>query len=304
MNTEFDSDLDLLSQTLPAVDASPMAGAEPFRMRCPNCKKLYSVEAPMMSGGELTKFECVDCQTSFFAMRPEFHGARFLETHELETQFAPLESSLPTIDGFAEDGDREPSFELERAVRSSVVQVPVASRECPNCHTLNALSNRECTKCEIIFAQFRPDSALFADDVEFTENAELVLMWQDVRANYQDIARHEAFLDRCSGEQQLTYAAHKYAQILMAAPQESIARLMRARIQGMISYGFDARENGMGWSTWSFPLPSFNNFIIFLGAVLVVFGLLGPAGLRHVAGLGFAMIALAIGLRVFLRRPR
>lgn len=333
MNTEFESDLDLLGETLPSSAPSHTAtetgSAEPYRMRCPNCKKLYSVEAHLLGSDDLTKFECVDCQTAFFAMRPELNGARFLETRELETQFAPLiapmTSSLPMVDGFVEgsfagslsrgqsfveglasdiDGGLTRDPASERVARSSVLQVPTSSRECPNCHTLNALSNTECTKCEIVFAQFRPGvEAVVADDVALSENAELVMMWQDIQDGYQDLARHEAFVARCAGERRLTFAAHKYAQILIAAPEEPIARLMRARVQGMASYGFDARDNGLGWTTWSFPLPSFNSFIIFLGTILVMVGL-GLPNMRQTAGLGVAMIALAIGLRIFLRRPR
>jgi hypothetical protein len=308
MNTEFDSDLDLLAHTLPSVSNERISALEPYRMRCPNCKKLYSVEPRLLGAEDFTKFECVDCQTSFFAMRPELNGSHVIETRELETQFAPLiselSSSLPGIDGFTEGFVEESSAELERVVRSSVVQVPTQTRECPNCHTLNALSNTECSKCEIVFAQFRPGAeAAIADDVAFSERGELALMWRDIQDDYQDIARHEAFVARCAGEQRLVFAAHKYAQILTVAPEESMARLMRARVQGMAAYGFDARDNGLGWATWSFPLPSFNSFIILLGTILVVVGF-GFPNMSHTAGLGFAMIALAIGMRVFLRRPR
>jgi hypothetical protein len=325
MNTEFDQELDLLNETLstPAQGSESSASSsassstssasvsfsnEPFRMRCPNCKKLYSVEAHHLDSDDLTKFECVSCQTSFFAMRPMLHGAHFLETRELETQFAPLSPSLPGIDGFEEEPVEAPfgsARELERTVRSGVVQAPIVeSRECPNCHTRNALSNSECTKCGIVFAQFQPGlEARIANDIEFSESAELTLMWQGVQDDYQNISKHEAFVAKCAADEALVFAAHKYAQILVAAPVESIARQMRSRIQGMAAYGFDARDNGLGWQTWSFPLPSFNSFIIMLGTILVVVGF-GFPNTRHTAGLGFAMIALAVGMRVFLRRPR
>ena len=74
-------------------------------------------------------------------------------------------------------------------------------------------------------------------------------------------------------------------------------------VRGMAAYGFEARGRGLGWATGSFPLPSFNSFIILLGTILVVVGF-GFPNMAPTVGLGFAMIALAIGLRVFLRRPQ
>ena len=304
MNTEFESDFDLLSQARPSLTV------ESYRMRCPSCKKLYSVEPHRLGREDFSKFECVDCQTCFFAVRPDFQGSLVLETRELETQFAPLISalapSLPDIedsfDGLVEGPQGTTRGVLQSLVRSSVLQVPTQTRECPNCHTPNALSNVECTKCEVVIAQFRPGADI-ADDAGLSESSELALMWREIQDDYQDIARHESFVARCASEQRLIFAAHKYAQILVAAPEESIARLMRARVQGLAAYGFDARDRGLGWATWSFPLPSFNSFMILLGTILVVVGL-GFPNMAHTAGLGFAMIALAISLRVFLRRPR
>lgn len=267
MNTEFDQDL------VPHMATEATAVHEPYRMRCPSCKKLYSVEIGLLGAEDLSKFECVSCQATFFALRPELNGAHFLETHELETQFAPLASSLPTIDGFADGPVNEPSLELEPAVRAPVLEVPTDLRE------------------------------KTAQDIALAEKAELVMMWQALQEDYENTARHEAFVALCAKEGQLVYAAHKYAQVLMLAPQELIARQMRSRVQGLATYGFDALDNGTSAVTWSFPLPSFNNLIIFMGSILVVVGF-GFPNMRQTAGLGFAMIALAIGLRVYLRRPR
>jgi hypothetical protein len=310
MKTEF-TDLTELTDVAEAsnsvtTDVFQALSPSVFHMRCPNCRKLYSVAPNLLSadGGGLSKFECVSCQAAFFAMKPELHGPQTLETHLLETQFASLyhqPTSLPTIDGFQES-DELPA--LEQHVRSSVVSVPVDGRECPNCHALNALTNEECGRCEIIFSQFRPGvESVVANDVEFSESAELVMEWQSLQDDYQNTAKHEAFVRRCFEQGQLAFASHKYAQILAAAPDEATAGRMRSRVTGLASYGFDATANGLTKTNWSFPLPSFNSFIILLGTILVVVGL-GFPNSRHTAGLGFAMIALAIGLRFFLRRPR
>ena len=306
-----------------AVSRESVAGTEPFHMRCPNCRKLYSVEPRLLGTEDISKFECVGCQTTFFALKPELHGAHFIRTSLLETQLAPLshqagESMMgsPAIDGFGDrigDGFSEGGADgfideresaLSRSDRVSVLEVPVSGRECPSCNTINSLSAKECISCEIVFAQFIPDAqAQVVSDVELSASAELVAAWQSVQANYTALEKHENFVARCYEANKLAFAAHKYAQMLVLAPEETTARLMRKRIIGLASYGFDATSNGLAWTQWSFPLPSFNSLIILMGTILVVCGLAFPHA-KQTAGLGGAMIALAIGLRVFLRRPR
>lgn len=267
---------------------------EPYRMRCPNCRKLYSVEPKLLGASEsaLSKFECVDCQTAFFAMKPEFHGAHFLQTQMLETQFAPF-SHQPNFSPnertlneavTAFDLDRSSDIsEFARQVRASVIPIQTV------------------TGAETLFA--RETGRTVAKDLELAESAELVALWQGVTDDYQNAARHELFIAKSHELQRLTYASHKYAQILVVTPQDELARRMRNRVIGLVSYGFDATTNGLSKVTWQFPLPSFNSFIILLGAILVMVGFGFPHA-RQTAGLGFAMIALALGLRFFLRRPR
>lgn len=245
-----------------------------FQMRCPNCRKLYSVEPGLLGADRepFTKFECVSCKTAFLAMTPEMHGRHFLETKFLETQYAPLASIE-----MGEMGDETPELGMavDRSYRSAVVSVPLQD---------SALQARA------------------ADDIELSESAELLAIWNRVLDSYLNLTRHETFVNRCFEEGRLAFASHKYAQILVADPQNEIAKKMRKRVTGFASYGFDAGARGMESTTWKIPLPSFNSFIILLGTIAAVVGLAFPnAG--HTAGLGFAMIALALGLRFFLRRP-
>ncbi len=257
--------------------------AQLFQMRCPNCRKLYSVEPGLLGTdrSHFTKFECVSCKTAFLAMNPEMHGRQFLETKFLETQFAPLassetESALGSSLGSTEmESKRDLELVVDRSYRSAVVLVPLQD---------SALQARA------------------AEDIELSESAVLLAMWNSVLDSYLNLARHESFVNRCFEEGRLAFASHKYAQILVADPQNEIARKMRNRVTGFASYGFDAGSRGLETTSWKIPLPSFNSFIILLGTIAAVVGLAFPnAG--HTAGLGFAMIALALGLRFFLRRP-
>lgn len=140
------------------------------------------------------------------------------------------------------------------------------------------------------------------DDLELSGRTDLLFLWEDVMSDYLDRARHELFVNACLQAQALTYAAKKYAQILEAAPTEEIANDMRRRIRGFAGVHLEGASPVVQMETWKIPLPSFNSFILFLGAILVVVGM-GLPHMRDIAKLGAAMIALAIGLRVYMRRP-
>ena len=144
--------------------------------------------------------------------------------------------------------------------------------------------------------------SLAIEDLELAGRTDLLFLWENVMADYVDRSRHEAFVNACLQADALTFAAKKYAQILEAAPTEEIANDMRRRIRGFAGVHLDGASPDIQIETWALPLPSFNSFIVFLGSILVVMGL-GLPRMMDVAKLGFSMILIALGLRIFLRRP-
>ena len=144
--------------------------------------------------------------------------------------------------------------------------------------------------------------SLSVEDLELAGRTDLLFLWENVMADYVDRSRHEAFVNACLQADALTFAAKKYAQILEAAPTEEIANDMRRRLRGFAGVHLDGASPDIQIETWALPLPSFNSFIVFLGSILVVMGL-GLPRMMDIAKLGFAMILIALGLRIFLRRP-
>lgn len=262
--TNFEADLQSDAQTSQFENR-----LEPFHMRCPSCRKLYSVDASLLGigGDDVLKFECVACRMSFLAIKPAFHGQHFIETQRLETQLTVLQESP----GAAAPGlTPERSKEVARVIGSAFNAVPLRQ------HPTN--------------------------DLELSESAELIALWATIMDKYEDVAAHETFLNRCFKEQRLAFATHKYAQILVLDPRDEIALRMRQKAIGFASFGFDATAKGLTPTNWSVPLPSFNNLMIGLGTIAVIVGM-GFPNERQVSALGFAMIASALGLRYFLRRP-
>jgi hypothetical protein len=193
---------------------------------------------------------------------------------------------------------------LPRETRSVVQGAPtLATRPCPKCGVKNDARASECSSCGILISKYRPgESEKIIGEIEMAGRLELVTLWDEVAADYRNQARHEAFVKACYDAGCLPFASQKYARVLAGAPTEEIARAMRKRIIGLASAKFETSNVDEQKTRWSIPLPSFNSFIILLGVILVGIGTNLP-GSRDIAGVGFAMLALAAGLRVFARRP-
>ncbi|MES2857184.1 MAG: hypothetical protein V4692_15050 [Bdellovibrionota bacterium] len=270
-----------------------IAGSETYRMRCPSCRKLYSVEPKHFAlnnlsttgAGALSKasqFECVDCETQFGAiLGPDSTVAEALDT------FIPEQ---PVV--------------LREIPKTESVAVPVSSsvvvgRSCPKCATRNVTTAQECRSCGIVFAKFRTGGEeRVMSEIQLAGRLELVSFWDTVAADYQNVDLHQEFVMACEKAGCLPFASHKYANILAVAPEEEIARKMRKQIIGFASRKLDKPAA----QSFKFPLPSFNSLILLLGTFALVVGM-GLPGASEVTPVGGAMIALAIGMRVFMRRP-
>ncbi|RYZ65561.1 MAG: hypothetical protein EOP05_20435 [Proteobacteria bacterium] len=194
---------------------------------------------------------------------------------------------------------REPK---KAPLRVSTIEVPLAAKECPKCSAKNPVAELECRNCGLVFERYRPIEILAGENLEIAGSTDLIMRWEEVRNDYLNQSGHDAFVSACMQAQALPYAAKKYAEVLEVAPHEEIAHLMRRRIRGFAGIHLEGASPVLNEVTWKLPLPSFNNFILFLGTILVVVGI-GLPQMRDVAKLGFSMIVLSLGLRYFLRRP-
>ena len=284
--------------TLPSLSEAPIMSFTPvlevnseldgsaapnvYRMRCPNCQKLYSVQSDVLRNAEEPiKFHC----------SPEVAnggcGTRF--TASLEIAAGPAGERVIT---------REIGSIGRSAVavpRTAVFRAPLISElRCPKCGSRNVLSAIECRFCGIVFAKVKP---VVEGGGDFGSQPELSALWEVVLQDYENVVKHETFISACSKAQLLAFAGQKYARILSVTPQEEVARAMRDRVVGLVTHRAVPRG---ATPAWQFRVPGFNNLILFFGAGLLMLGLMLPNS-SHLAGLGFAAIALAVGVRVILR---
>lgn len=268
----------------PAI-LEPAAAVETLRMRCPNCRKLYSVEMRhLQSSVQAPKFDCIGCQSQFAVELPIQLGTPLLETYLIEPSFP------------ASDIPQAPSI-----ARAPVEKVPqVESRTCPKCGSRSPMTSEDCASCGIVFSRYKPDTdESYFGDLNVVAKREISALWEAVVENYESELTHDRFVRACQEAKCLSFAAHKYSKILSAAPGEELALKMQKQVMAYASHKFEHPKERGGWK---FRVPGFNGLAIFLGTSVTLMGLLLP-NMNNMTGIGISLLALSIGVRFFLRGP-
>jgi hypothetical protein len=191
----------------------------------------------------------------------------------------------------------EPPRSIIAAPLKSLAQAGL-ERECPRCGAMNAASMNDCVRCGIIFDRYNvTNEAQLEEELALGGTRELSLMWDKTLEDYEDRIRHDRFLNACRDANALSYASKKYSQILVAAPQDDIARLMRNRIVAMISQRAESSRMPI---RLNFRIPKMNSMALFGGSILFFWGLMMPQ-LKNIMEIGLSLVLLSIGVRVALR---
>lgn len=299
MNTEYEilkSNSDLLGGLVDELQSKPPEEpAQLLKMRCPGCKKLYSVEEAWVEAPSRAplRFECVSCKSRFEAKRVSL-AEMTLETFEIPVR-APESTSQPPQERTALR-----SVPTRHSVRSAGFETTLETRKCPKCGFDAPLRAEECSDCGIIFGKFREIETISVGEIRLEGRREIYELWDEVMAHYADEAYHERFIMACYEANTLAFAAQKYARILSASGAEEIARKMRKRIVSLASFKTEIRgSNGKA----TFRVPLLLNLILVLSGAAMTFGLMLPK-MKILTWIGIATIALAIGVRYFLRPPK
>ena len=194
-----------------------------------------------------------------------------------------------------EEGPGSQSMTAAIAAPLKEKSMSVSERECPRCGAANVATSTDCVRCGIVFERIHDDRI----DVEVALGGtrELSLLWDKTLEDYEDRIRHDRFLNAARDANALSYASKKYSQILIAVPQDDIARLMRNRIVAMISVRAESSKMPI---RLNFRIPKINSMALFGGSVLFFWGLMMPQ-LKNIMEIGLSLVLLAIGVRVALR---
>lgn len=270
------------------------------------------------AGAYRAEFNCTSnfCRTTFAIALPlpvGFDGVTVVpavqipSTQPLQPEPSPnLELELthrPEID-FVEDKAAVPGPTTVALKTAEPAIAPVlAEKECPRCNAKNAVTQSECVRCGIVFERYDSGAIGTKADLRLEEEMalggtrELSALWDRLIEDYEDRVRHDRFVNACRDAKALSYAAKKYSQILVSAPQDEVARIMRNRIVALVSAQAETSKIPI---RLDFRIPSMNTMALAMGSILFFWGLMMPQ-LKHIMEIGLSMVLLSIGVRLALR---
>lgn len=270
------------------------------RTRCPACMKLFAVETDVLlamtrAGVFRAEFNCTSdlCRTAFAVQLPlpvGYDGVAILPSVQIFPPSEAIQVDVP----LSPPNPKEPAQEAPVAA----LKAPIAERECPRCNAKNAVTMNECVRCGIVFERYENvNDSRIEEEVALGGTRELAAIWDKVIEDYEDRVRHDRFLNACRDGRALSYAAKKYSQILVSAPQDDIARLMRNKVVALVAAQAETSKLPI---RLGFRIPKLNSMALFMGSLLFVWGLAMPQ-LKNIMEIGLSMVLLAIGVRVALR---
>lgn len=258
-----------------------VVGANPlqhFNVRCPACQKLFRIDSREIKSS-VPHFDCTSCKARFgFDFPPT--NVNKIETRVVQpTQVAQLSDSV----------DREALKDL---------------RQCPKCAAYNPKTQRECMKCLALMDRVEA----VGEDQSLGAIPSLVKAWQEIMADYDNVKKHVAFVNRCEDLQALPYALKKYQTLKEVQPHDSVAQKMfhEVFIKNIGGRAKKIPQVAQAKQVWISVSDRINwervrkLFPMVLGAGFIVVGL-GNAGARNLIGVGAAILFLIIGVRIFLK---
>jgi ribosomal protein L40E len=276
----------------PKIKVAAEPSVSVSRTRCPACMKLFAVDTEVLlamtrAGVYRAEFNCTGdlCRTAFAVQLPlpvGYDGVAILPSTQISN-------------GPISGGQQTPA---ESIVPSAAMKAPLAEKECPRCNARNVVTMNECVRCGIVFDRFDAAHDLrVEEELALGGTRELAVLWDKVIEDYEDRVRHDRFLNACRDARALSYAAKKYSQILVSAPQDDIARLMRNKVVAFVAAQAETSKLPIHLG---FRIPKLNSMALFMGSLLFVWGLAMPQ-LKNMMEIGLSMALLAIGVRVALR---
>jgi hypothetical protein len=270
------------------------------------------------AGAYRAEFNCTSsfCRTTFAIALPlpfGFDGVTVVPAVQISSTQPFLPDPPPELE-LQLTHRSENEFGEEKAVSPGLSAVPsqaiapvkaavLAEKDCPRCNAKNAVTQSECVRCGIVFERYGAGVVGTKADLQLEEELalggtrELSALWDRLIEDYEDRVRHDRFVNACRDAKALSYAAKKYSQILVSAPQDEVARIMRNRIVALVSAQAETSKIPI---RLDFRIPSMNTMALAMGSILFFWGLMMP-NLKHIMEIGLSMVLLSIGVRLALR---
>jgi len=251
--------------------------SESFRVRCPNCRKLYLVQFNDIQEAK-PRFECSQCHERFWLSLPDMDLSSELTGLPLQVKEAPAQPKM----------------------RKNPLHAPAVKKEiepCPKCFKPNEIQAKECGHCGVMLTKARANQGLTFEDTIPPRSVTLEGAWKKVVDDYGDEKAHADFLRLSQSEHNLPYAAAQYGQMQKLMPTDEITKQRIKEIQALGATLMPPREERppgyMYPRLWQIPLLG--------AAILIIVGMVLPM-FRNIVGLGAAFLFLGIAMQIQLRR--
>lgn len=309
-----------------------------FNVRCPGCNKLYRVDSREIKSTQ-PYFSCTACQVVFsFEFPPKQLTrveTRIVKVNAIDSNSIASSDTL-NFDSHSESVPFDSSnklltheFSNPTMYRKSVLDGPLKKQNtkstntaggsasanaalvsCPKCGEYSPKLSKECIKCGVIFEKLEN----LPLDPKIGARPSLVRMWQELMRDYENLAKHLEFVDRCEDLEALPFAMSKYQELKSLQPQDALAdemfqmvwlknfKLRAEKIPGVRRL-FE-RTEGL-WQKVIQSLPwarilRFSPYVV--SSLLILIGISTP-GARNLAGTGASLLFLSLGV-LFLWKGR
>lgn len=173
----------------------------------------------------------------------------------------------------------------------------VVEAKCPSCGAKRSPGLSECPACGVIFAKLNQKMSSASSAGSSISNAGEALnnQWKQVMEAYEDLSRHEAFIQACMIQSKLAFASQQYRKLLELNPQDTMAQKMRDKIINLATVSFIP------------PSRSFEDkgrkssaLIFIIGIVLLIVG--GFSQMMPVVLLGGGLLVTGFIVRIMGRK--
>jgi len=273
-------------------EVSNLKNLSKFRVRCPNCSKLYEVsEGDIQS--HAPQFDCVSCSSRFgfeYPVKNPANVATFLVQKSAEMEAAR---------SFQQELEAQSFAALQKEIESSATKD--GTQACPKCGAINAKKSDECYSCHVIFARLEQ----LPLDPTLKAQPSLVRKWKNLLMNFDNKDLHEDFLKNCHQLDALRFAILKYEELKSAqGGSDELCERMIFKAHGMLSVTLSGKTEGdLRFATKSAaPRQKWYKYILWgpisLSILMMVIGFFSLS-LRNLVGAGVAVMLLTFGLILF-----
>ena len=283
--------MDMMDQELKntAVE-SPVIG-----VRCPKCLKLYAVDVSEIRESK-PKFQCSKCQTKFWFPFPtatamqEFIGfpVSWIENDDVnkadavEPQFA-INPEHGDSSGAASSGLDESTVAESDAMTSGSLTSGMGASS-------TVMSGSSAARSSA--SQVSP----LHQDVGVPHSRRLRDLWNLVTEDYNNEALHQQFIKICQRENNLAFAAKKYAHIAQMMGEDSMAQKMNREIESLVKAWLQSSQTVKKKNVLRNRIVWFG---VGTGVLLIALGLSFVQS-RNLVGIGAVLSFLTLAMQGFL----